>query len=297
MESLSQAELCALLFDSIDALLLEFMRAQDKISRLERACKEKTDTLRDLQLSHEKDFQTMADRLKAQEQNCEKEKRHLELQYSSLLAEARATAQEHQEAARKTLEKINALEKAQENLARENASLRHALESARKERLSLLAACGLLSGALCPLYGRLRAMSSQRDLLQNQVNTYQVVNQKIRVILDALPAEEGTDRDEARLRQRRGRALVYVFRRAVIAVLAANRLRVLARFSTSIFTWTSGVEGGSRIQVCVGECHGRHNESYYTDEDARCLETVEWLSSCNLLSAIISSLSEVQNIL
>ncbi|NXU91660.1 CC171 protein, partial [Xiphorhynchus elegans] len=228
-----------------------------QISRLERDCKEKTDTLRDLRLSHEDAFITMAQRLKAQKQSCEKEKRHLELQYSSVIAEARATAQEHQIAAQKTMEKINALEKAQENLAHENALLRNALANAEKERLSLLAACGLLSGALCPLYGRLCAVSSQRDLLQNLVNTYQGVNQKIRVILDALPAEEGTNQDEARIRQRRGKALVYVFRRAVIVVLAANRLRVLARCSTTIFTWTSGVEGGSRIQVCVGECHGR----------------------------------------
>lgn len=116
-------------------------------------------------------------------------------------------------------------------------------------------------GALCPLYGRLWAMSSQRDLLQDQLNLHGSVNQKIGSLLRALPTSVENHQDEARLRQRRAKVLVYVFRRAVIAALASNRLRLLAQHSSSLFIWTDGSRGSTGIRVCVGESRGRRNVS------------------------------------
>ncbi|XP_032532294.1 coiled-coil domain-containing protein 171-like isoform X3 [Chiroxiphia lanceolata] len=292
IDSLSWSELCVLVYENIDTLVLDFRRAQDKISHLEHVCKDKTDTMRDLQRSQEDAFQNIAEQLKAQEHCWQKEKRHLELQYSSLLAEAHARAKEYQAAVQQNRERMYALEKNQEKLAHENISVRNTLTTVQRERSSLLAACALLSGSLCPLYSRLCAMTSQKDLLQDQVNFYEFLNQRIETIVHTFPAEEENSQDEARQRQRRAKALVYVFRRAVIVVLAANRLRAAARSSTSLFTWTNGLEGGNGIQVCVGESEGRR----YRD-GADCLEALGWLTSSNLHSAIISSLSELQDVL
>ncbi|XP_066425976.1 coiled-coil domain-containing protein 171-like [Molothrus aeneus] len=127
--------------------------------------------------------------------------------------------------------------------------------------------CALLSGALCSLYSRLCATSCQRDILQEQVNQKQLLNHKIVSLLYALPAVVERNQDEGRLRQRRAKNLVYVFRRAVIAVLAANRLRALARYS------------------CFGE------------EGVDCIEALHWLTSSNLYTAIISSISELESVL
>ncbi|NXS88883.1 CC171 protein, partial [Erpornis zantholeuca] len=166
-----------------------------------------------------------------------------------------------------------------------------------KERSSLLAACALLSGALCPLYGRLRAMSSQRDLLQDQVNLQDLVNQQIVSLLRVLPTNMENIPDEARLRQRRAKGLVYVFRRAVIAVLAANRLRLLAQHSCCLFVWTDGSRGNTRIQVCVGETRGKPNVSRFEKEGVGCVEALDWLTSTNLHRVILSSVSELQDVL
>lgn len=160
--------------------------------------------------------------------------------------------------AQKNRQKLCALEQICEKLAHENSSVRNTLSDAHKARSSLLAACALLSGALCPLYGRLCAMSFQRDLLQDQANLHALVNQTIRTVLYALPTNMANSQDGERLRQRRAKHLVYVFRRAVIAVLATNRLRALAQNSCSLFIWTDGSRGSIGIQVCVGESKGRH---------------------------------------
>ncbi|NWT05396.1 CC171 protein, partial [Mionectes macconnelli] len=305
IDSLSWSELCVLVYENIDILVLDFRRAQDKISHLENVCKEKNDTMRDIQRSQEDAFQNIAEQLKAQEHCWQKEKRHLELQYSSFLAEAHARAKEYQAAAQQNRERMYALEKNQEKLAHENISLRNSLATVQRERSSLLAACALLSGALCPLYSQLCAMTSQKDLLQNQVNFYELLNQRVRTIVDTFPTEEENNQDEGRRRQRRAKDLVYVFRRAVIVVLAANRLRAAAQCSTSLFTWTNGLEGGNGIQVCVGESEGRVIQLHWWlqfcftgyRDGADCLEALGWLTSSNLHSAIISSLSELQDVL
>lgn len=135
------------------------------------------------------------------------------------------------------------------------------LTQIQKEHSSLLAACALLAGALYPLYGRLCAMSSQRDLLQDQVNIYELVNQKIRSLVHALSYDRENNQEEAKLKKRKSQGLIYVFRRAVIAVLAANRLQVLAQSSSSLFTWTNGLKEGIGIPVCVGESKGKRNLS------------------------------------
>ncbi|NXA80099.1 CC171 protein, partial [Thryothorus ludovicianus] len=265
-----------------------------QISHLEYICKHKTDAMNDLQQNQEDAFEKMSEQLKAQEHCWQKERQYLEQQYSNLLAEIHARAQECEEWAQKSRQKLYGLEEICEKLAQENNSVRNTLSNAHKERSSLLAACALLSGALYPLYGRMRTMSSQRDLLQYQVNLHKLVNKKIRSLLYALPNNMENNQDEARLRQRRAKHLVYVFRRAVIAVLAANRLRALARYSCSLFIWTRGNIG---IQVCVGESRGRDHVSRFEEEGVDCIEAFDWLTSSNLYTAIISSISELQHVL
>ncbi|NXE93829.1 CC171 protein, partial [Menura novaehollandiae] len=296
-DGLSGPELCVLLHENIDALILNFHNANKKISHLEHVCKNKTDTMRDLQQSQEDAFQKMAEQLKAQEHCWQKEKKYLEQQYSSLLTETHARKQEYEETVQKNREKMYGLEKNYEKLASENVSVKNTLTNAQKEHSSLLAACALLAGALCPLYGRICAMSSQRHLLQDQVNIHELVNQKIRSLLHALPVNEENSQDEARLRQRRAKVLVYMFRRAVIAVLAVNRLKALARCSSSLFIWTSGLKGGIGIRVCVGESRGRRNVSRFEEEGGDCVEALDWLTSSNLHTAIISSISDLQDVL
>ncbi|XP_032931971.1 coiled-coil domain-containing protein 171-like isoform X1 [Catharus ustulatus] len=138
---------------------------------------------------------------------------------------------------------------------------------------------------------------AQRDILQDQANLHELVTQKIRNLLYALPTNMESNQEEERLRQRRAKQLIYVFRRAVIAVLATNRLRALARYSCSLFVWTDGSRGSTRIPVCVGESRGRCFMSSFKEEGVACIEALDWLTSCDLSTAIISSFSELQDVL
>ncbi|XP_035751493.1 coiled-coil domain-containing protein 171 isoform X12 [Egretta garzetta] len=203
---------------------------------------------------------------------------------------------EYQETAEKNKEKIYVLEKRREKLALENVSVKNTLTQVQKEHSSLLAACALLAGALYPLYGRLCAMSSQRDLLQDQVNIYELASQEIRTLVHALSDVEENNQDEAKLKKRKFKGLIHVFRRGVIAVLAANRLKVLAKSSSSLFSWVDDFKEGIGVLVCIGDSKGKRNLSSHEDEQIHCVEALSWFTSSNLLAAIVSSVTELQDV-
>ncbi|XP_076218250.1 coiled-coil domain-containing protein 171 isoform X4 [Aptenodytes patagonicus] len=248
LDRFSWSELCAVLQENVDALILDLSRANEKISHLEYVCKNKSSTVKELQRSQEDAFSKMAEQMKAQESCWQKQKKYLEQQYSGLLGEVHARAQEYQETAEKNKEKNYVLEKRQEELALENVSVKNMLTQVQKEHSSLLAACALLAGALYPLCGRLCAMSSQRDLLQDQVNIYELVNQEIRTLVHALSDVEEKNQDEAKLKKRKFEGLIRVFRRG------------------------------------------------HEEEQIHCVEALSWFTSSNLLAAIISSVTELQDV-
>lgn len=163
--------------------------------------------------------------------------------------------------AEKNKEKSYVLEKRREKLALEFFSVKNTLTQVQKEHSSLLAACALLAGALYPLYGRSCAVSSQRHLLQDQVNIYELANEEIRTLVHALSDVEDDNQNEAQLKKRKLKGQIHVFRRGVIAVLAANRLKKFAQSSSSLFSWVDDLKGGTRILVCIGESKGKCNLS------------------------------------
>ncbi|XP_053910443.1 coiled-coil domain-containing protein 171 isoform X3 [Cuculus canorus] len=296
LDRFSWSELCAVLQENVDALILDLNSANEKISHLEYICKNKSDTMKELQQSQEDAFSKMSEQMKAQESCWQKQKKYLEQQYLGLLGEVHARAQEYQEAKEKNKEKIHILEKRQEKLAVENFSVKKKLTQIQEEHSSLLAACALLAGALYPLYGRSCAMSCQRDLLQDQVNIYELANQQIRTLVHALSDVEENNEDEAKLKKKKIIGLIWVFRRSVIAILAANRLKVLAQSSNSLFSWVNGFKEGVGILVSVGDSKGKCNLSSHEDEQNHCVEALSWFTSSNLLAAIISSVTELQDV-
>ncbi|NXI39140.1 CC171 protein, partial [Galbula dea] len=294
LDRFSWCELCAVLQENVDALILDLSRANEKIRHLEYDCKNKSDIMKELQQSQEDAFSKMAEQMKAQESCWQKQKTCLEQQYSSLLGEVHARAQEYQETAEKNKEKIYILEKRREKLAFENFAMKNMLMQVQKEHSSLLTGCALLAGALYPLYGRSCAMSSQKDLLQDQVNIYELVNKDIRTLVHALSDVEENNQGEAKLKEKKFRSQIHVFRRGVITVLAANRLKVLAQSSSSLFSL--GIKGHTGILVCIGESKGKRNLSSHKAEQIHCVEALSWFTSSNLLAAIITSVTELQDI-
>ncbi|XP_064358528.1 coiled-coil domain-containing protein 171 isoform X2 [Dromaius novaehollandiae] len=290
LDRFSWPELCAVLQENVDALILDLSRANEKISHLEYVCKNKSDTMKELQQTQEDAYNKMAEQMKAQESCWQKQKKDLEQQYSGLLGEVHARAQKYQETAEKNKERFSILEKKREKLALENVHVKNILTQIQKEHSSLLAACALMAGALYPLYGRSCALSSQRDLLQDQVNIYDLVNQEIRTLVHALSDVEEKKQDEAKIKKRKFKSLIRIFRKGVIAVLAANRLKIIGQSCSALFSWVDGFKEGVGILVCVGDSKGNKKEQIH------CVEALSWFSSSDLLAAIISSVAELQDV-
>ncbi|XP_016846452.2 coiled-coil domain-containing protein 171 isoform X7 [Anolis carolinensis] len=268
-----------------------------QISHLEYVCKNKSDTMRELQQTQEDTFSKVAEQMKAQESCWLKQKKELEQQYSGLLGEVHARAQKYQEMAEKAKEKFAATEKVQEQLLLENSHFKSALAQTQKEHRSLLAACALLSGALYPLYCRACALSTQRDLLQDQVNTCDLIKQEIRTLANALSeAEERKQSDGKRKQKRHHRGLIHLFRKSVIAVLAAHRLQMLGQSYSSLFSWVDNYREGIGILVCVGDSKDVPNLSRHQKEQIRSLQAFNWFTSHDLLAAVLSSMVELQEV-
>ncbi|XP_044877551.1 coiled-coil domain-containing protein 171 isoform X3 [Mauremys mutica] len=296
LDKFSWPELCAILQENVDALILDLSRANEKISHLEYICKNKSDTMRELQQTQEDTFNKVAEQMKAQESCWQKQKKELEQQYSGLLGEVHARAQKYQETAEKAKERCSVIEKAREQLVHENSQLKSILIQTQKEHTSLLAACALMSGALYPLYSRLCALSTQRDFLQDQVHTYEVLKQEIRTLVYAMSDVEEKRQDEAKIKKKHFKGMIHVFRKGVIAVLAAHRLQILGQSSSSLFSWVDGFKEGIGILVCIGEAKGKHNLSKHQKEQIHCLQALNWFTSSDLLAAIISSVAELQEV-
>uniref|UniRef100_G1SX09 Coiled-coil domain containing 171 n=1 Tax=Oryctolagus cuniculus TaxID=9986 RepID=G1SX09_RABIT len=297
LDKFSWSELCAVLQENVDALIADLNRANEKISHLEYICKNKSDTMRELQQTQEDTFHKVAEQIKAQESCWNKQKQELELQYSELLLEVQKRAQKFQEIAEKNMEKLNRMEKSHEQLVLENSHFKNMLSKTQREQTSLLAACALMAGALYPLYSRSCALSTQRDFLQEQANTFELFKLEIRTLAQALSTVEEKKQEEAKMKKKPFKGLIRVFRKGAIAILAANRLKILGQSCASLFTWMESFKEGIGILVCTGEPKDKHKFPKHQREQLRCLQALSWLTSSDLLAAIISSMAELQEVI
>ncbi|XP_054583611.1 coiled-coil domain-containing protein 171 [Eptesicus fuscus] len=297
LDKFSWSELCAVLQENVDALIADLNRANEKISHLEYICKNKSDTMRELQQTQEDTFNKVAEQIKAQEGCWQKQKKELELQYSELLLEVQKRAQNFQEIAEKNMDKLNRIEKSHEQLLHENTRIKNVLSQTQKEQTSLLAACALMAGALYPLYSRSCALSTQRDFLQDQVNTFELCKLEIRTLAQALSTVDEKKQEEAKMKKKPFKGLIRVFRKGVIAILAANRLKVLGQSCASLFTWMESFKDGIGMLVCTGEPKDKHKFPKHQKEQLRCLQALSWLTSSDLLAAIITSMAELQEVI
>ncbi|XP_063505563.1 coiled-coil domain-containing protein 171 isoform X9 [Pongo pygmaeus] len=297
LDKFSWCELCAVLQENVDALIADLNRANEKINHLEYICKNKSDTMRELQQTQEDTFTKVAEQIKVQESCWHKQKKELELQYSELLLEVQKRAQKFQEIAEKNMEKLNHIEKSHEQLVLENSHFKKLLSQTQREQMSLLAACALMAGALYPLYSRSCALSTQRDFLQEQVNTFELFKLEVRTLAQALSTVEEKKQEEAKMKKKTFKGLIRIFRKGVIAILAANRLKILGQSCASLFTWMESFKEGIGMLVCTGEPKDKHKFPKHQKEQLRCLQALSWLTSSDLLAAIISSMAELQDVI
>ncbi|XP_075714901.1 coiled-coil domain-containing protein 171 [Rhinoderma darwinii] len=287
-------ELCVVLQENVDALISDLHQANEKVSHLEYSCKNKTDVLRDLQKQHDGSLDRLAQQMKEQQIAWQKKTRDLEQHYSALLGDINARAQKYQRIAEKSKDKISIYEKTKDQMALENVRIKNLLVNTEKDHKSLLAACALMAGALYPLYSRACILAAQRRFLQDQMNTYVAVQSEIRNLVQALSDSEVKRNGNSNRSPKYFRSLTHVFRRGVIVVMAANRLQQLGRSSKTLFTWIEGK--GPGLPVCPSSSQNSKTLGPQ-DEMMRGQETWKWITSTDLLSAIISSMSDLLGVL
>ncbi|KAM9329564.1 coiled-coil domain-containing protein 171 [Gastrophryne carolinensis] len=291
LDNFSWAELCAVLQENVDVMITDLSKANEKVAYLEQVCKNKDDVVMDLQRTHENSLDNLAEQIKSQQSAWQRKTKDMEEQYSALLAEIHAKAQKYQKIAEKLKDKNSVCEKTKDQMALENVHVKNLLISTEKEHKSLLAALALMAGALCPLYNRNCTLAAQRNLLQEQLNSYVDIQNEIRNLVQAL-----SDNDASERKSEHSRSMIWVFRKAVITVLAAKRLQNLGRSNRLLFTWTDRANKRPGVLVCIGQSLSQHKTGVQDDLE-NCSDAAKWLTSPNLLSTVVNSMTALAQLL
>ncbi|KAG2466862.1 CC171 protein, partial [Polypterus senegalus] len=245
----SWSELCAVLQEQADALTSDLTSANEKIAHLECVC----ETLKDLQKRQEDTVDSLTQQMKAQEDSWLKQKKEMELRYSSMIGELHTKAQKYQEVANVSKERVLHLEKTRDQMTFDLAHFHQTMPQLQKEKAALLSGCALLAGALYPLYTQLCVLSSQKDLLQQQVSTGEKAISHMQTLIHALTTEEDKEKEQGEHQKTKlATGLIKIFRKGVIVILAAHRFLALGQSSSCLFTWAENFQELPEMMVCVG---------------------------------------------
>ncbi|CAI9559590.1 unnamed protein product [Staurois parvus] len=286
-------ELCVVLQENVDTLISDLNKANEKVSHLEQVCKHKAVMIVDLQRNHENSLDKLAAQMKTQHCNWQTKTKDLEQHYSALLGEAREKAQKYQKIAEKLKGKASISEKTKDQMAMENVRIKNTLINTEKDHKSLLAACALMAGALCPLYNRSCLLAAQKTLLQEEFNSSVYIQKEIQNLVQAL--SEIGDKKKADS-WKKAEHVKLLFRKGVIVVLAAKRLQRLGKARKSLFTWVEKAKRRPGISVCIREVQTTQ-KTRLQDEPMYCKEAEKWLTNTDLLSVVVTSMSELIRLL
>eukprot|EP00062_Callorhinchus_milii_P008145 gi/632950535/ref/XP_007890776.1/ PREDICTED: coiled-coil domain-containing protein 171 isoform X1 [Callorhinchus milii] len=290
----SWTELCSILQDNIETLTSDLNRASEKVSHLEHICRNKDETIKELQQSQDNTFSKLAEQMKEREAGWQKQKIELEEHYSGLLGEVHTRAQKCHAAAEEAKEKVFGLEKVKEQLTLGLSLLKKTLCQTQKEHTALLAACALMAGALYPLYSRSCAFFVQKNFLQEQIISYEYFKNEVKTVVQVLSVEGNPGKSKKRKTLDRG--MIQVFRNCVIAVIAANRFRTFGRGCGQLFTWIENFKESPRLLVCTGRAKS-YISSSQEKQQSPFSQTLGWFSSSDLLAAVVDSVTELQDVI
>lgn len=286
-------ELYAAIQEHTTYLLQELEKEKQNVVKHEQMMREKSDAMSSLQKTYDETLKNYSNQMKAWEIRWQKQNKDLELQFAALLQESQSKTEKCQEIAEKAKEKNSVLEKVTDQLSFENSKCKDQLTTMKQENISLLIACTLMAGALYSLYNRSCALSIQKDLLQDQLKTYEIVKKDIRAMSQAFVNAEQTKKHGSKFKKKYAKSMIHIFRKGVIVVLAANRLQYFGQSCNSLFTWIDGINEGPGILVygmAPRGLSGQRNEQQLHD-------LVSWFRNSDLLGEIMSSVSDLKSIL
>ncbi|KAM5192466.1 coiled-coil domain-containing protein 171 isoform 2-T3 [Mantella aurantiaca] len=292
----SWSELCAILHENVDTLIADLRKTKAKVSHLEQVCTNKTVMIVDLQQNYENSLDKLAGQMKAQHSAWQTNTKDLEHHHSTLLEEALEKAQKYQKIAKKFKDKTSISEKTNDQIAMENVRIKNALINIDKDHKSLLAACALMAGALCPLYNRTCLLAAQRNFLQKKLNSCVDIQKEIRNLVQALSENGIKKKSDSWMKAEHSVRMKLLFRKGAIVVLAAKRLQRLGRSRQCLFTWVEKAKKRPGISVYIGQSQTTQ-KTRLQDAPLYCNEAGKWLTDADLLSSVVTSMSELLGLL
>ncbi|XP_072051305.1 coiled-coil domain-containing protein 171-like [Amphiura filiformis] len=292
-------ELSMAVQDQVVSLINTLNRAQDKIEHLETVVRNKDELLKEIQDGHEESLLKLASSGRMREEEWQNQRLELEEHFSRQLADLQSKSKKSQAMADQAWERARLTGTVKESLESECMELEQRLIQTQREHSALLATCGLLSGALYPHLYKMNLLASQRAFLEEQLCAMDSFKSKAKELAETLAMEiEDVGRGTS---ERRGRNLMLLFRVGVIAVIAANRLKYLGSSSQRLFTsvdnpccvYSMGVSIGSSQQRKLMGLQAEFNSQRDSIEG----QAKTWFSSQELLSAVMSSVPELQETL
>ena len=123
------------------------------------------------------------------------------------------------------------------------AQLAHSWQDNR----SLLSACAILAGALFPMHSRLVNLVKQKDILLRQLVQFDSFKSRVLELTSVISIGVGGERET----EERTESFLR-FRKAVIAVMAANRLVHFSLDNSRLFVLNNTLPDTGTAIVCVG---------------------------------------------
>ncbi|KAM9426728.1 uncharacterized protein ccdc171 isoform 2-T2 [Pholidichthys leucotaenia] len=269
-------ELCDVIGEQVDQLTSDLRRANEKVAHVQSMCNSKSEHVRELERSQKDVLFRLEESVKRREE--EWKRRH-----ESIVKELENELQLCLAQCDSLRDRVSSLELHSSSLTSRLSRLRGLLSGSRKELSSSSLACSLLVGVLRHFHRCLRSLSEQKTLLSRRLEEREQLEEGVRRLTDALGNEKEEKEGE----------VVRRWRRSVCAVLAVRRWRSLAKKTTVLFRLERG-DGAPAVSVCGEEAMDTQKDKEDKSREDLC---ARWLRSKRLSSAVLSSMSDLQEAL
>ncbi|XP_078484807.1 coiled-coil domain-containing protein 171-like [Ciona intestinalis] len=280
--------------DGLDSLISKFNRCNEQCKTLESSCSEMQRSIGELQKAHESSVDRLAERCREREEEAGRQRKQLEQHYEALLAEMNGRTKKTQSLCDEAWGRVRANEGMHEGLQAECAQLRGENSNMVQERSALVSACVLLLGAVYPLIRARDDLSLQCSLLTKTNNNAEICKQQMRMLVETL-SEEIDGENNKRITSVDSFKFIHPlirFRVAVVAVIAANRLKYFGTHANvSIFTCNDTAISNCRVMVVAGQ-GPNINIKCKSDEPTVTSQSdvvADWLTSSHLIHNIRDS--------
>lgn len=210
-----------------------------KLKLCEEELRKEEELKRHMMDNQEETLRKMAEATATVEAKSIGEKSELEEHFSQLLQKVHERAKQSDAEAHEAHKKIHNLEADLQDSSKEILLLQSQFQQVESDRVSLVAACALLTSALYPMYARQAALASQRHLAEDIASQSTTFRRHACLLVETLASEFPSQLDEpekesqSKSRTRAGFSGVLTFRRGALAVMASNRLRKLGLLAKS----------------------------------------------------------------